>query len=65
MADSRIRYLGRFISKEQIAKVLEEQGEDRMDHFFDPIKRVTPKTKKLFKIHRNCERIEIDTLQEK
>ena len=57
LADNRIRYLGRFVSKEQMAKILKAKGQDGMDNFFDPITRITPKTKKIFKIHRAALRI--------
>ena len=60
LADNRIRYLGRFISKEQMAKILQANGKDSMDNFFDPIKRVTPKTKKIFKVNKDAIRILID-----
>tara|TARA_B100000780_G_scaffold218568_1_gene157689 strand:- start:278 stop:520 length:243 start_codon:yes stop_codon:yes gene_type:complete len=31
-----------------------------MDNFFDPIKRVTPKTKKIFKVDKYAKRVVID-----
>ena len=60
LADNRIRYLGRFISKEQMAKILQNNQKDGMDNFFDPIKRVTPKTKKIFKVDKYAKRVLID-----
>ena len=63
LADNRIRYLGRFISKEQMAKILQNNQKDGMDNFFDPIKRVTPKTKKIFKVDRYAQRILVDAHQ--
>lgn len=40
-----------------MAKILKAKGQDGMDNFFDPITRITPKTKKIFKVHRGALRI--------
>ena len=44
LADNRIRYHGRFISKEQMQKILEKEEQDGMDNFYDPITKMTYKT---------------------
>ena len=41
-------------------KILKSKGQDGMDNFFDPITRITPKTKKIFKVHKNAIRIGFD-----
>jgi hypothetical protein len=43
-----------------MAKILQNNQKDGMDNFFDPIKRVTPKTKKIFKVDKFAKRVVVD-----
>lgn len=50
LAENRFRYHGRFISKEQMEKILLEQG--GKDEIYNPKMKCTPKTKQIFKIDK-------------
>lgn len=50
LAENRFRYHGRFISKEQMEKILNKDG--GLDEIYNPKIRCTPKTKQIFKIDK-------------
>lgn len=47
LAENRFRYHGRFISKEQMEKILVNEG--NLDEIYNPNMKCTPKTKNIFK----------------
>ena len=55
LADNRFRYHGRFISKEQMEKIL-EGNKHGMDEIYNPYTKCTPKTKQIFKVERHAGR---------
>lgn len=55
LADNRFRYHGRFISKEQMEKIL-ESNKHGMDEIYNPVTKCTPKTKQIFKVERHVGR---------
>lgn len=55
LADNRFRYHGRFISKEQMEKIL-ESNKHGMDEIYNPYTKCTPKTKQIFKVERHIGR---------
>ena len=50
LAENRFRYHGRFISKEQMEKILSSQG--GADEIYNPKMKCTPKTKQIFKMEK-------------
>lgn len=50
LAENRFRYHGRFISKEQMQKILANEG--GKDEIYNPKMKCTPKTKQIFKIEK-------------
>ena len=50
LAENRFRYHGRFISKEQMDKILNNEG--GLDEIYNPKIKCTPKTKQIFKIDK-------------
>lgn len=50
LAENRFRYHGRFISKEQMEKILNNEG--GMDEIYNPKIKCTPKTKQIFKVEK-------------
>jgi hypothetical protein len=52
LADNRFRYHGRFISKEQMEKIL-ENNKHGIDEIYNPYTKCTPKTKQIFKVERH------------
>lgn len=50
LAENRFRYHGRFISKEQMEKILNKEGGE--DQIYNPMLKCTPKTKQIFKIEK-------------
>ena len=50
LAQNRFRYQGRFISKEQMQKIMELEG--GQDEIYDPKMKCTPKTKQIFKVEK-------------
>jgi len=56
LADNRFRYHGRFISKDQMQKIV-DSSKQGFEDIYDPKMKCTPKTKQIFKIdkhQRNC-----------
>jgi len=51
LAQNRFRYHGRFISKDQMEKIKDQEG--GVDEIYDPQKKCTPKTKLIFKVEKN------------
>lgn len=52
LADNRFRYHGRFISKEQMEKIL-ESNKHGIEEIYNPLTKCTPKSKQIFKIERH------------
>lgn len=50
LAENRFRYHGRFISKEQMERILDNQG--GLDEIYNPKTKCTPKTKQIFKVEK-------------
>lgn len=50
LAENRFRYHGRFISKEQMDKILDNKG--GLDEIYNPKTKCTPKTKQIFKVEK-------------
>jgi hypothetical protein len=50
LAENRFRYHGRFISKEQMGKILASQG--GLDEIYNPKLKCTPRTKQIFKMEK-------------
>lgn len=55
LADNRFRYHGRFISKEQMDKII-ENSKNGLDEIYNPVTKCTPKTKQIFKVERHSGR---------
>ena len=52
LAENRFRYHGRFISKDQMEKILSNQG--GKDEIYNPALGCAPKTKLIFKVERHA-----------
>ena len=50
LAENRFRYHGRFISKEQMEKIMNNQG--GLEEIYNPTTKCTPKTKQIFKVEK-------------
>jgi hypothetical protein len=50
LAENRYRYHGRFISKDQMEKILDNQGGE--EEIYNPTTKCTPKTKQIFKVDK-------------
>jgi hypothetical protein len=50
LAENRFRYHGRFISKEQMQKIMSNEG--GIDEIYNPKLKCTPRTKQIFKMEK-------------
>lgn len=62
LAENRFRYHGRFISKEQMEKIMQTQG--GLDEIYNPKIKCTPKTKQIFKMEKFPRKPSCSSIQE-